>query len=182
VSDTEDTPRKRRWIPRETYRQEGAVRFVRHAVKQPHEFFAFDRDKNDKDSHLWESRRGVRKATPDTLLCIPGPSNVWWEWKAGNNKPDDDQLRMIEKLRSLGDYAGWGRTIGDLCEFYRMAGVPMEDNAEYQALHHDGLVDSRIAKEEARQAGLAPPKKTRARKAPPRYAASKRMAKRIYAP
>ncbi len=169
---------ERRWIPRETWRQEGATRWVKSAVLEPKEFFAFDRDKRDGKSHLWEAKRGVRKSTLDTLLRWPGVP-AWFEFKAGNRVPDEDQSKMINRLRSFGDRVSWGYTIVDLWHFYHAVGVPMTANAEYQALHYDGLVNSRIAKEEAKQAGLAPPKKSRATRTAPRFTAGKRLARRM---
>lgn len=166
---------KRTWIPRETYRQEKAVVFARDAIACRHKFMAHDRAQNSGKEHLWQAKRGVLKGTPDTQLIING-RHLWFEFKSKGNKPDYDQFRMLSDLEALGDAASWGITIMDLCQFYEDEGVPLVANARYRALVLDGLVDSRIAKEEAK-AG-APAKPSRARKSAPRYAAGKGMQRR----
>ncbi len=160
----------RKWIPKESYRQEKAVVFVRDAVIEPHIFLAYDRAQPRGDqSHLFQWRRGLRADTLDTELLTLGKS-CRFEFKAPGQKvkDDDGQGLMIRTLISLGVHAWWGVTIADLCVFYRRCGVKLVANAEYRALVLDGLVDSRIAKAEAKAAGSAPPKPKRApRKAPP---------------
>ena len=172
-----DAPPPRKWIPREAYRQEKAVVWARNAIRCPHKFFAFDRSKPQGDrSHLYQARRGVRRDTLDTMLAWTGMP-VWFEFKAGNGKvdfadPDDGQAKMICDLAALGHFAGWGKTILEMCQFYEACGVILAPNAEFLALHYDGLVDSRIARAERAQGTVKRPSQ---RKAAPRYAAPKRM-------
>lgn len=180
--------RKRVWIPRETWRQEKAVVFARDAIIGPHKFLAHDRSqaKSPKE-HLWQAKRGVRKGTPDTQLIAEAPDkyrgpfalHAWFEFKAMGEKPDDDQLRMLDDLRALGDEASWGVTIDDLRKFWLSCGVRLAANAEYRAMVLDGLVDSRIAKAE----GLMPATRKRAsnRKAAPRTTASAGFVRRAAA-
>lgn len=173
---TEDAKPKRVWIPRETWRQEKAVVFARYAIVGPHKFVAHDRSrpKSEKE-HLWQWKRGVKKAIPDTELIWPMEHHAWFEFKAPGQKPDDDQICMLEELRALGDAASWGVMIEDLLNFWMAAGVPLVANAHYMAMKYDGLVDSRIAKAEVNAYGSA--KKSRSQKASPRYLGNKRMAR-----
>lgn len=175
---------ERVWIPRETWRQEKAVVFARDAIVGRHKFLAHDRSKAmSAKEHLWQAKRGVRKGTPDTQLVIPG-KHLWFEFKAPGKgvEPGDDQDRMLSDLRELGDFAAWGCTISDLCQFWKWHGVPLVVNADYRAMVLDGLVDSRIAKAEAKAAGAAvPKKKSRPRKVEPRKTAPKAMVRRMTA-
>lgn len=163
--DDETRTVKRVWIPRESWRQEKAVAFARDAIVGQHKFMAHDRSQNSGKEHLWQAKRGVLKGTPDTQLIIRG-RHLWFEFKSKGNKPDDDQFRMLSDLEALGDAASWGVTIMDPCQFYEDEGVP---NARYRAMVLDGLVDSRIAKAEAK----APAKRSRSRKSTPRYSPNK---------
>lgn len=151
MSDLWDPPAPRKKpIPREAWRQEKAVVWVRSAVLEPHIFLAYDRaaSRGDK-SHLWQWKRGQKAGVLDTELILADRS-LRFEFKSLTAKVDenDDQGQMIMRLRALRHAADWGRTIVDLCAFYRLHGVVLAQNAEYQAIHYDGLVDSRIAKEE----------------------------------
>ena len=139
IEENETSSRKSIWIPREAWRQEGAVRWVKSAVLQPHLFVGFDRSERKGDSHLWEQRRGARKGFPDTVLWLKDRV-LLFEFKAGNRKPDDDQKAVMQRLSDLGHEAAWGYTIDDLYRFYLARNVPMATNAEFQALHHDGAV------------------------------------------
>jgi hypothetical protein len=181
--DEPEEKKPRKWIPRETWRQEKAVVWVRNAVMEPHIFFAYDRaqPRGDK-SHLFQWRRGVRADTLDTEL-LTSFASLRFEFKTHGTKvkDGDGQHQMIEKLRSLNVFAGWGVTIEDLYRFYAKSGVRLANNAHYQALHYDGMVDSRIAKEELKQAGSAPvskKKKAAPKKAPPRFTVGKRALER----
>jgi hypothetical protein len=170
------------WIPRETWRQEKAVVFVRDAIVGPHMFLALDRSRaKSPKEHLWQARRGVRKGTPDTQLILPGGRHIWFEFKADGQKvvAGDDQDLMLQALRDLGDAAAWGVTIEDLRLFYLAEGVPLVANAYYRALVLDGLVDSRIAKAEGRVPVVA--KKPRPPRAGPRSTASRGFVKRAAA-
>jgi hypothetical protein len=178
----EDKPKRPR-IPREAWRQEKAVVFVREAVRCPYTFMAFDRsEKRNARSHLFEAKRGVRPDTPDSLLIarIPGGQtwHVWAEWKAPGQRPGEGQLDALERLRGLGDHATWCVTIDEYRLFLAHCGVPLVANAEYLAMHYDGMVDSRIAKAEGRVVPVV--KKSRSRKPGPRFTAGKRMARRIW--
>lgn len=169
-----DPARKRNWIPRETWRQEKAVVFARAAIVGPHKFVAHDRSRpSSNKEHLWQWKRGVKKAIPDTELTWPMGRHAWFEFKAPGHKPDADQLQMLEEFRALGDEASWGVMIEDLLNFWIMAGVPLVANAHYLAMKYDGMVDSRIAKAEQR---VATPGRTP--KSAPRYNAGKRTSKR----
>jgi hypothetical protein len=180
--DTSEDRPKRNWIPREAYRQEKAVVFARVAIIGPHKFVAHDRSRpKSSKEHLFQWKRGVRKATPDTELIWPMSRVAKFEFKSPGQKPDGDQLQMLEDYRLLGIEAAWGVTIEDLYNFWTLAGVPMVPNAHFLALKYDGMVDSRIAKAEARNVGTAA-LKVLARKAGPRFVAGKRLSRRIYAP
>jgi VRR-NUC domain-containing protein len=160
---------KRVWIPRETWRQEKAVVFAREAILWPHIFLAFDRSQaKDARSHLYESRRGLRKGTPDTLTITGQNIHVWAEWKSQTGKVTDEQAAVLARLVSFGDIVGVCRTIEDYRVLLVQAGVPLKPNAEYLALHYDGMVDSRIAKAEGRTLP-AKPKRASPRKPGPRY-------------
>jgi len=164
VSDLLDeaAPAKRKWTPRETWRQEKAVVFARDAIVGEHKFLAHDRAKAaSANEHGWQAKRGVRKGTPDTQLILPNGRHVWFEFKAPGQKvhPGDDQDLMLAALRKLGDAASWGVTIEDLRRFYAVEGVPLVPNAAYRAMVLDGLVDSRIAKAEGRMPVAAKPKR-----------------------
>lgn len=161
MSETLEAPARRKPIQRESFRQEKAVVFARDAVVCPHIFMSHDRGKNSGREHLWQAKRGVRKGTPDTQLIIRG-RHYWFEFKAGNAKPDEDQLQMLANLAALGDAVAWGRTIAELCEFWRINGVPLVTNAAYRAMVLDGLVESRIAKAE----GATPATKKPSRRKP----------------
>src|ERR1700683_2701096 len=109
-----DEPRKKRvWIPRETWRQEKAVVWVRECVAHPHKFMGHDRAeaKGDK-SHFWQWKRGIRPDIADTQLAIPG-RHLWWEFKAPGKRVEegDGQDRFLAGQRELGDAAAWGVTI-----------------------------------------------------------------------
>ena len=173
-------------IPREAWRQERAAVFVRGAVLCPHTFLAFDRSMaRGARSHLFEARRGVRASTPDTLLIARlGPNStrhIWAEWKAPGKRPDEGQMEALQRLRDLGDHATWCVTIEEYRLFLLHCGVPLAPNAEYQTLHYDGMVDSRIARAEAERNAGAPAKKTRSYKPGPRFTAGKRMQRRAAA-
>lgn len=170
-------------IHREAWRQEKSIVWARSAILEPHIFLAYDRAMPRGDqSHLFQWRRGVREDTLDMELILTARS-LRWEFKAKGNrvKDDDGQGLMIARLRDLGHVAGWGITIVDLCRFMARNGVKLAANAEYQAMHYDGMVDSRIAKEEARRESSAPPKAKRARTTGPRHTAGKRFMKRAAA-
>jgi hypothetical protein len=170
---------KRKWIPRETWRQEKAVVFARDAIVGPHQFIAHDRAKaSGPRSHLWQAKRGVRKGTPDTQLILPDGRTLFFEFKAPGKKveEDDDQGRMLASLQSMGHPCAWGVTIEELRRFYAAHGVPLVANAEYRAMVLDGLVDSRIAKAEGKMPGTK--KAARSPRSAPRAMASKGFVKR----
>jgi hypothetical protein len=149
-----DAPKPR--IYRETWRQEKAVVFARVCVVGPHKFLAHDRAKaSGQNSHRWQAKRGVRKGTPDTQLIVPG-MHVWFEMKAPGERVNDgdDQDLMLAALRDLGDKATWGVTIMEMATFWHENGVSLVPNWQYQAMHYDGLVDSRIAKAEGKVPGV----------------------------
>lgn len=164
----EAAPEKRKWTPRETWRQEKAVVFARDAIIGEHKFLAHDRSKAaSANEHGWQAKRGVRKGTPDTQLVIFNGRHLWFEFKAPGERvvPGDDQDLMLAALRKLGDAASWGVTIEDLRQFYAAEGVPLVPNAAYRAMVLDGLVDSRIAKAEGKIPAPKPKRAARARPA-----------------
>jgi hypothetical protein len=127
--------------------------FVRDAVDAPHEFFAFDRGKAAGAwSHMIERARGVRKATPDTLLRVLGFMPIWYELKWPPNKPDEDQRLMGERLAAVGDTWGWGVSVIAYWQFISECGVPLRVNAGFMAMHHNAAVLSTIARAEAKPA------------------------------
>jgi hypothetical protein len=137
-------------INREHILQKHIKLFVRDAVDAPHEFFAFDRGKPAGAwSHMIERARGVRRATPDTLLRVKGWVPIWYELKWPPNKPDADQKIMGERLAAIGDIWGWGVSVEAYWQFLLLCYVPLRANAKFLALHHDGQVLSTIARAEA---------------------------------
>ncbi len=160
-----------RLIHREWICQKHGKLFVRDAVAAEHEFFAFDRSSlvgwAAMQNSIREKARGVRRATPDTLLRVAGMPNIWCEWKAPGQKPTDEQSAMGARLQELGDIWFWCTTIVGYHIELDLLAVPMRPNAAFLALHHDAAVRSEIAKAEAK-AGKAPTAaKPRARRATP---------------
>jgi hypothetical protein len=179
MADANDLPR-RKWIPREAWRQEKAVVFARDCIVGPHKFLAHDRARNAGKEHLWQAKRGVRKGTPDTQLVIQRGRHIWFEFKSKGQRPDEDQRLMLNDLLDLGDMVDWGVTIDDMRQFYMACGVPLTADAEYRAMVLDGLVDSRIARAE----GALPAKQKKRsapRKSPPRFSATRGIVRRAAA-
>lgn len=166
-------------IPREAWRQEKAVKFAEAAIACPHTVMAFDRSMARGDwSHRFEAKRGVRAGTPDMLIiALAGQSHhhIWIEWKAEGNKPNVNQTDGLALLHRLGDVAKWCVRIEEFCRILTNCGLPMAPNAAVMAMQYDGMVDSRIAKAEAKRDGAVPVKKSRLRKVPARYSAGKRF-------
>jgi hypothetical protein len=136
---------------------------VRDAIDAPHKLLAFDRSKKTGQfTHLRERARGITKATPDTLLMVVEFPGIWWEWKDRGQKPDDDQHRMLQELRDLGQHAGWSDSIVDYHAALAAIGVPMRPNAALLAQHYDLSADGVIAKAEMKR-GQPPKKAGRAR-------------------
>lgn len=137
-------------IDREHILQGHLVRWVREAVPGG-EFFAFDRSAAyGQWSHARQKARGVRKGTPDTLLCVAEKVPIWCELKAPGEEPDDAQKDIGRKLRDIGHYWFWSTTIEHYWRTIAGFGVYLVPNAEFLALHHDGLVATVIAKAEAK--------------------------------
>lgn len=188
----QDPPPRRVWIPRETWRQEKAVVLARDAIVVPHAFIAHDRARphGDKD-HMWQWKRGAKKGLPDTQTIFqPAPKpesfavergqHCWFEFKSKGEVPDDDQLRMLQRFRDLGDFASWGITLEDLVNFWMCCGVLLVANAHYRAMVLDGLVDSRIAKAEGKIPATKSKRSARTKREP-RFPASKGVVRRAAA-
>lgn len=162
-------------IPREAWRQEGLIRFADAAIAVPKVVLGFDRAApRGKMSHLYQARRGVRAGCSDTGTFTEC-AVLWWEVKAGSNKPDANQLQFRDHIRDVGHYWGWGTTISDYLRDLRLCGIPVVQNADLLAAHFDAFVEGRIAKAEG-----AAPKRPGRPKRTPRYTANKRMAAKIY--
>jgi hypothetical protein len=144
-------------IQREHILQKHARLWAREAIAVEHEFFAFDRSKPfGQFTHMREKARGIKKATPDTLLVAFGVKRrIWCEYKAPGETPTDDQFRMGERLIALGDAWVWHTTV---CT-YRLSllafGVPLRPSAEFLAIHHDACVQGEIERAEIK-AGQVP--------------------------
>ena len=156
-------------IHREWCLQKHIKTFVRDAVDAEHEFRAFDRSMpSGQWTHMREKARGIRKATLDTLLEVAGFPDVWWEckWPPNHVEDGDDQDRTIRRLWQLGRYASWGVSVVEYCSFLKKCGVPLRQNCDFLAMHHQASVLSEIAKAELK-AGEVPkaPAKPRARRA-----------------
>lgn len=146
-------------IDKEHILQGHLVRWVREAVPGA-EFFAFDRSAAyGQWSHARQKARGVRKGTPDTVLCLVDSPPIWCELKAPGEKPDEDQEKIGERLCTIGHHWFWATSIQQYHEELARYGVPMVGNAAFLALHHDGLVDSVIARAEMKT-GRSPRQRT----------------------
>jgi hypothetical protein len=127
--------------------QKHLKQWVREALACPHLFLAFDRGKPAGQwTHLREKARGIRAGTPDTLLRIKDRANIWCELKAPGNKATEEQTRMGDELMALGDawFVCWN--IQQYFKNLALSAVPMHANAHFLALHHDGAVESEVAK------------------------------------
>lgn len=167
-------------IHREHIAQKHCKLFVRDVVAAEHEFFAFDRSAlvgwAAMQNSIREKARGVRRATPDTLLRVAGMPNIWCEWKAQGKEPTDEQYAMGARLQDLGDVWFWCVSVVEYRSHLEDYDVPMRPNAAFLALHHDAGVMSEIAKAEMK-AGKAPRvAKPRARRATPSDVARARRA------
>jgi hypothetical protein len=154
-------PAKR--IEREHILQRHLREFVRDAVLDG-EFFAFDRSKPaGRFTHLRERARGVRKGTPDTLLCLADRMPIWCELKAPGEEPSGAQNDVGADLQRLGHVWFWTTTVTAYhAELVRLS-VPMRANAALLAAHHDACVEGVIATAE-RKRGAVPkaPRRSRA--------------------
>jgi hypothetical protein len=138
-------------------------------------FMAFDSaGKKSDDQRIFTAARGITKATPDTVLCLPNRMPIWVELKWGYAKPDDDQLALHGRLRALGHYVGVAWSVVDVFERWRDAGVEMRPGALVAAQIYDGKVAAVLA----RLDGNGPRKKSRAARPEPRFTAGKRMVRR----
>jgi len=167
-------------IQREHILQGRVFRFTNHAIaltSDKYQFFSFDRSgQSGRFTHAREAERGVRRSTPDTLLEVVGMESIWWEAKDKGNEPTEEQYQMLNKLRQLRRFAGWGDCVMDYAMFLELCGVPLVENWKYQATVLDGHVDTLIARAEEKRDGFA--KRPRATKSAPRYTAGKRFSAR----
>ncbi len=158
-------------IHREHTAQKHCRLFVRDAVAAEHEFFAFDRSSlvgwAAMQNSIREKARGVRRATPDTLLRVAGMPNIWCEWKAPGQKPTDEQSAMGARLQELGDIWFWCVSVEEYRYHLDDYDVPMRPNAAFLALHHDAGVRSEIAKAEAKDGKVPSAYKPRVKRATP---------------
>ena len=141
---------------------------MRDAVDAEHEFFAFDRHKaTGQWTHLREKNRGIRKATLDTELIVSGFPSIWWEckWPPEYVKDGDDQHKMIARLWHLGHFASWGVSVVEYCSFLKKCDVPLRQNCDFLAMHHQASVLSEIAKAELKAGKVPKAAKPRARRA-----------------
>jgi len=166
-------------IPREAWRQEKAVAFAHAAITCPHTIMAFDRSQaRGTWSHRFESKRGLRAGTPDTLTIVRDRDrllHIWVEWKVPGGSLNDNQSGALSILNGLGDTAKWCVTIEQFWLVLSNLLVPMSPGALVMAQRYDGMVDSRIAKAEAKTPSV---KKSRATKSAPRYTVGKRFSAR----
>lgn len=173
---------RRKSIPREAWRQQKGVAFAEAAITCPHAVLAFDRSMaRGQWSHRFEAERGVRAGTPDMLIIARDGQaihHIWIEWKADGNRPNTSQAETLSRLIELGDTAKWCTRIEELRRILTNCGLPMAPGADVMALRYDGLVDSRIAKAEAKAAGTVPKKKSRPGKVQPRFTAGARFVRR----
>lgn len=158
-------------VYREHLLQQKVKTFARDAIDLPaddYQFYSFDSAKAGDRARVRDAARGVAKSTLDTLLEVRGMPGIWYELKAKGKAPGDDQFRMMEKLVHMGRCASWGTNVISYMGFLHACGVPLKQNATYQAMVLDGKVESLIA----RKSGAAP-KAARKAKAPPRYTLGK---------
>jgi hypothetical protein len=179
-AEAQEPRRRKQPIQREHILQEMLFRFTKDAIdltSDRYQFFSFDRSgQSGQFTHAREAERGVRRSTPDTLLEVGDYPDIWWEAKDGNNEPSREQYQMLEKLRSLGRYAGWGNSVALYGRFLNVCGVPLKHNWVYQATVLDGFVQSRIAAKELRRDGIA--KRARSPKGAPRNQAGTAFVRR----
>lgn len=157
-------PTRRKPVHREAILQRYIKRFARDNIMCSHEFFAFDRSARDGFSHVREKAKGLRKATPDTLVITAAFRDFWCELKWGNNKPDDDQLEMGRRLKDLGCHWYWTTSVVGYYGCLREVGIPMRNYSAEMAEAADRSVAAMIAKAEAKLPSKAAP-----RKRAPRY-------------
>ena len=128
--------RPRRKIQREHLLQKHIRLWVREAVAEDHEFFAFDRSKaNSQWSHEFERQRGIRRSTPDTLLVLQ-LLTCWCEVKRTGQKPTDEQRDMGAKLEALGEVWFWVTSVQEYYAALVGHRVRLHPNAAFLAQVH----------------------------------------------
>jgi hypothetical protein len=179
MSGGDGAPR-RRPVQREHELSKAVRVFVRDAldiIPTNYQFFAFDSAQKATDNQRARMvARGIVVGCPDTLLCAYGFQPFWAELKYGKNKPSGDQNRLIEKLVHIGHHVCVIRSVAEYAGALNRLKFPLRQNWLLIAADLDLKVDARITKAEQR---IATP--GRAPKAAPRYTASKRMARKMYA-
>lgn len=177
--DSEDVEPKRRIMREHILQARGVVPWAtKAALDIPFEFMSFDSAGKQTDSQrIFGAARGITKATPDTVLFLNLELPLWVELKWGDAKPDADQLVMHDRLRSLGHEVYVANSVMNFCIAWLEAGVPLRPGARLAAEQYDAKVAAVIARLE----GAAPAKKSRPRKAPPRFTAGRRLSRRIHA-
>lgn len=160
------TPR-RRPIQREWAVQRGVKFFVKRAIAVEHEFASHDRGRaRSEREHIGEAARGIRADWLDTELVLPEGVTFRCELKAPGVRPESGggQMKMINKLLSLGHPASWANSVTGYGEVALSAGVPLKANWRTIAQHADELVAADIRQQEVRRGTGAGAKKSK----PPR--------------
>ena len=170
--------------------QRGVMRFCKRAIACEFEFASHDRGRARSEmEHIGEANRGIRRDWLDVELVLDRSRSFRCELKAPGKRPDakGGQLRMIDRLNSLGHPATWANSVKSFAEEAERLGVPLTPNWRTVAAHEDELVASDIRKQEvkadAKRAGTYKPGKSRPRsrftsrdrKAAGKYAASFRL-------
>lgn len=152
---------------REHILQAFAVKFLRAAIEGDYIFLSFDRSKppgRSREAQLGamarQKARGIQAGTPDSVLLVPNMPPMWIEWKAVKQRPTPQQTAMGNDLQcKIGHHWGWYDNITDAYAWLHDLGVPMRQGAGTLALQFQGMVDSAIAKREAKKGAANPRKK-----------------------
>lgn len=170
-------------IHREHILQSHARKFCIDAINAEFEFISNDRAKIPGRSvgarmgaAARQRARGITPGTADTVLIVGYMRAIWIEWKApgAKVKEDDDQWKFGQRMMHLGCWWSWFNDIPTFALWLESIGVPMRANAGFLAQHHQGIVDSVIAKAETKK-GKAP----KSYKPGPRHTMTRAGAKRV---
>lgn len=71
---------------------------------------------------------GMLPGFPDLILIWGGGNIAFCELKAGDNKPQDHQEKLLSSLRMMGFFAEWTNSFNGFVAFLKECGVPMIKN------------------------------------------------------
>lgn len=155
--------------------------WVREHVPHPHMFFAVDRAQaTGKFTYARQKSAGQIRGTPDTVLLYPDLPAITVELKAAGKKPDTGgaQEQVGAAIQAAGHCWGWCNSVIGYRALLLAFGVPLDLNSEVRALHHDVTLASAVIRREEDKTGVVSKKRSRSRKAAPRYEWGKSVVKR----